>query len=241
MEIFPQSKVRISNRKLRKYVASWVNGGSITKSLNLLGDLLESIKIATPIMLCSFDSETHDCVFLTADRKYVTFRFLFPESLNCSRLCITTDDNYYIYDYMKSYHVKKPELSLHFSEVHHNGNKLCSLYHGNSCSYAVELPYHYIVHIILESDQPLMLLNSKQRIENFLVNLSVPCTAQDIYPTILLLGNIDSHNIEKFRTIDINVSRTYCQNVSGQKGRPRTLSSVKMAYGKTQESIIFGD
>lgn len=164
--------------------------------ITTFGKLLKSTGkvtgILTPVTIGGFtgSSATKEfgCNCFTADGKCLTFEFLFSNPKKCNQLAVIEGNVYTVYDFICVNTLKKSSETIKKDGIELTGEM-------NKCGYMRTVNIHgeYLVTVNMyeysEKDKLTdarneispSCLKSKDSIDDYLLNLSFPCTAEDIY------------------------------------------------------------
>lgn len=236
MDIFSRNNVKISDSNLQKLVINWT--GKKEQSIDFFCKLLQSIGIVTPITLSNFNDEDNSFDCITDDGKTLSLALryrMYGDTNDFSQLIAKEGElcSYY------NYHAwsKNVHLELQSTVIERNNSRLDNYYCEFFCKRYLTLPDDYYVTVNVYEPEPrnknsIRVLNSKLSIENYLLSLTFPCTAQDIYEKLMELYGFDDSIISKIEFIKVSVEKILSKYKNGNPERKRTVSTILMKYGR---------
>lgn len=203
--------------------------------------MLQSIGIVTPIALSNLDSEKNSFDCVTGDGKTLSLS-LWYGSIDDFPTLVVNDGNlcsrYDYYDWGKNLH-----LELSSTVIKRNGSKLYNYYYDIFCSRYLTLPGDYYVTVKMYDPTPcnensVRFFDFRQSIEDYLIGLRFPCTAQDIYKKVMKLCSFDSNIVSSIKCINISVYKILSRDEKGNIDKKHTMSEVAIEYGKVHKYVI---
>lgn len=239
MGIFSRSNVKISDSDLRKLVIDWT--GKEEQSIDVFCKLLQSIDIVAPVTLRNFNAEEHSFDCITDDNKTLSLTLYYGNIDDFSQLIVKEGKLYSCYNYLNCR--ENIHLELQHKAIERNNSSLYNFYSRFFCHRNLTLPDDYYVSIDVDEPEPrndknVRVLDSKQSIENYLLGLTFPCTAQDIYEKVMELYGFDDSIISKIQSIRVSVEKILSKNMHGNADKKRTMSAIFMKYGKIYQYVI---
>lgn len=242
MDIFSRSAVKISDSNLRELVINWT--GKDKQSIDIFGKLLQSIGIVTPVTLSNSNEEENSFNCVTSDGKTLSLTLFFGGWDDFPRLIVSEGElsscyNYWDWD-------KTPHLELQSTGFQRNNRSLYNYYCKYFCNRNVTLPGDYYVTVNVYEPEPhnenyVRVLGSKMSIENYLLDLTFPCTAQDIYERVMELYGFDDSVVSTIESIKVSVAKIISKDEMGNALKKRTLSAFFMKYGKIYQYVVNED
>ena len=240
MGIFSRSNVKISDSDIRNLVINWT--GKKEQSIDVFGKLLQSIGILTPVKLGNFNDKENSFDCITDDGKTLSLALeyggldvSFPQVIvKEGELC-----SHYNYDkWSENIH-----LELQFTVIERNNSRLFNYYCEFFCDRKLTLPSDYYITVDVYEPEPcnknrVRVLDSKLSIENYLLRLTFPCTAQDIYEKVMELYGFDDSIVPTIQSIKVSVEKILSKDKRGNVDRKRTMSAIIMKYGKVYQYTI---
>lgn len=242
MSIFSRSNVKISDSDLRKLVINWT--GKKEQSIDVFCKLLQSIDIVTPVTLSNFNAKksSFDCI---ADDGKTLSLTLWSGCFDALPQLIAKEGNLYsYYNYLNC--SENVHLELQSKIIERNNSSLYNYYSKLFCHRKLTLPGDYYVSIDVDEPEPrsndsIRVLDSKLSIENYLLGLTFPCTAQDIYEKVMELYGFDDSIVHTIQSITVSVEKILSKDKYGNADKKRTMSAIFMEYGKVYQYIINED
>ncbi len=228
MNTFLRNQITIRGNELHERIVNWI--GMKDKSLSVFCHMLSSIGIVFPVTLAKNNQNT--CVCTTGDGRLLTMSFVFKALDEYHELHISEGNRHYVYLYKDS--CFSPCLKLVSTFTQKDSTTLYSHYENSICFWTVDL--HDNIHIeICISEHKLCINdfdNSKHKMEDFLVNLTFPCTAQEIYEEILQTFSFKAPTVFCIPDINVKVQETLISR------KRRTLSAVNSVNGRKVLYVI---
>ena len=242
MSIFSRSNVKISDSDLRKLVINWT--GKKEQSIDVFCKLLQSIDIVTPVTLSNFNAKksSFDCI---ADDGKTLSLTLWSGCFDALPQLIAKEENLCsYYNYLNC--SENVHLELHSKIIERNNSSLYNFYSKFFCHRELTLPGDYYVSIDVDEPEPrsndsVRVLDSKLSIENYLLGLTFPCTAQDIYEKVMELYGFDDSIVHTIQSIKVSVEKILSKDRYGKADKMRTMSAIFMKYGKVYQYAINED
>lgn len=236
MDIVSRSNVKISDSDIEKLVINWT--GMKEQSINVFCKLLQSIGIITPITLSNFNDEDNSFDCITADGKTLSLALryrMYGDTDDFSQIIVKERELCSYYNYHTWY--KNIHLELQSTVIKRNNSRLHNYYCEFFCNRDLTLPDDYYVTVSVDEPEPrnknnIRVLNSKLSIENYLLSLTFPCTAQDIYDKVMELYGFDDSIISKIPFIKVSVEKILSKRKNGDPERKRIVSIIFVKYGK---------
>lgn len=209
--------------------------------ITTFGKLLKSTGkvtgILTPVTIGGFSGSSvtkeFGCNCFTADGKCLTFEFLFSNAKKCNQLAVIEGDVYTVYDFIcgdtlrkSSETIKKDGIEI-TGEMNNYGYMRTVNIHGEYLVTVNMYEYDEKSHDVdvRELAKP-HCLKRKDVIDDYLLNLSFPCTAEDIYYRLL---KIDCFVLYKQ---ELKVHKVIAD---GSRNEIRILSARSIEDGKFSE------
>ncbi len=242
MGIFSRSNVEISDSNLRNLVITWT--GKEEQSIDVFCKLLQSIGIVTPVILSNFNDEeaSFDCI--TDDGKTLSLALWNAGLDGGSQLIVKEGKLCSCYNYNNR--SKNVHLELESTAIERNNNRLDNFYCKSFCSRILTLSGDYCVTVDVAEPEPrdknnVLVMNPKLSIDNYLLGLTFPCTAQDIYEKVMKLYEFDDSIIPSISSIKVSVEKILSKDNSGNASKKRTMSAIFMKHGKVYQYVVNED
>lgn len=242
MGIFSRSNVKISDSDLRKLVINWT--GKKEQSIDVFCKLLQSIGIVTPVKLSNFNDKENSFDCITDDGKTLSLALWFGNWDDLSQLVVTEGELCSYYNYHDG--SENVHLELQSTVIKRDNRGLYNYYCEFFCNRGVTLLDDYYVTVDVYEPEPrnennVRILESKQSIENYLLGLTFPCTAQDIYEKVMELYGFDNDIVTTIKSIKVSVEKILSKDKNGNADKKRTMSAIFMNYGKVYQYVINED
>lgn len=242
MGIFSRSNVKISDSDLRKLVINWT--GKKEQSIDVFCKLLQSIGIVTPVILHNFNDKENSFDCITNDGKTLSLALWYGNLDDFPQLIAKDGElcsHYNYHDWSENVH-----MELQSTVIERNNSRLYNYYCEFFCSRNLTLPGDYNVTVNVYEPKPrnensIRVLDSKISIENYLLGLTFPCTAQDIYEKVMELYGFDDSIVPTIESIKVSVEKILSKDKRGNADKKRTMSAIFMEYGKVCQYVINED
>lgn len=242
MGIFSRSNVKNSDSDIRNLVINWT--GKKEQSIDVFYKLLQSIGIVTPVKLSNFNDKENSFDCVTDDGKTLSLALWYGSFDDFSQLIVKEGElcsHYNYHDWSENVH-----LELQSTVIERNNSRLYNYYCEFFCNRNLTLPGDYYVTVDVYEPEPrnensVRVLDSKLSIENYLLGLTFPCTAQDIYEKVMELYGFDDSIVPTIQSIKVSVEKILSKDKRGNADKKRTMSAIIMKYGKVYQYAINED
>lgn len=242
MDIFSklcaQNGIKVADNNLRKLITSFV-GKEKENPINLFCTLLESIGIVTPVTLGCLNQRDESFNCITGNGKTLLMATRDGTTDDFDQLIIIEGEVSYYYDYLPFDSEERLELSS--TTITKNDRKLHNYYYKFFCHRTLTLQNCYCVKVNVSEPEhrnadKIRVLEHRQSIENYLLDLTFPCYAQNIYNKVMELYDFDDSIISTISSIDVSVEKILTKDRYGRADKTLPFSVFSMKDGKIQHN-----